>query len=114
MTYICFTPVFSIMKGNIHKKHSMKTLRRLRMTIRSIISHLQVLLKVYFVTHTQNCLFICSGFLPKSILTVENHVKHAAVTHIGGLFSPPVSQTTAIHQENIQGGRDDGAAKKRV
>lgn len=73
------------------------------MTIHTNISHFEVLLKVYFVTLTQNCLFICSDFLPKRILTVENHSKHAAVTHIGGLFSPPVSQTTAIHQENIQG-----------
>lgn len=67
--------------------------------------------EVYFTGH----MFIySSGLFTKSVLAVEDHAEHAAVTHIGGLFSPPVSQTTAKHQENIQGGRENAAAKKRV
>lgn len=54
------------------------------------------------------------AFLTTALCPITDYDEYAQVTHIGGLFSPPVSQTTAIHQENIQWGRDDGAAKKRV
>lgn len=67
--------------------------------------YIKCIFKIVCLQVISSCIFNREG--PDSGI----HNERAAVTHIGGLFSPPVSQTTAVHQENIQWGPDDGAAK---